>query len=236
MVSGNLIFMKNMNNDIFNRQYQEESETEGKLFFRMRVVDSITFYSQNRQKFKDIYCEIEISGKNIKLYDQLKENERVRFYFLKGMPKYTNDFKLYDHETQKLSIQYLYLQMTNQSLFQIVPNTGAFKTEAVAFKEFVKENYKNSFLISSVNFKNPEVISCYKKDIQKYRNEIDVMGIVIDPSPHKVYGCLSNGHIFQIRVSHCYFLFIKSSRFIQILSLRTSRTWIRSIQYSFSVI
>jgi len=188
------------------------------------------YYTQNRQKFKEIYCEIEISGKLVNIYDQLKENERVRFYFLKGTTRYGNDFKYYDHETQKTSSQYLYLQTTNSTIFQLASTVGALKSETAAFKEFVKENFKNTFLLTSVNMKSPETVNYYKNSIRRLKNEIDIIGIVLDPSPHKVYGCLSNGHIFQIMVYFLLQFFIYCSRSIQIPSLRILEAWRRKIQ------
>ena len=186
------------------RQFQGEDENVSnqnqRIFFKLKVADSIVYYLQDSpKKFHNILCEIEVSG-NIELFDQVKEHERIRFYNLKGTPKHEKNFKYYDHETGKIYTQYLYLQFQRHSKYEIVSELKGLKKDMVAFKEFTKERFKPFYLPNPNSPLSPELVNFYEKNIRLYKNEIDIVGILIDSTPNRIYGCLSDGNYFKIAV------------------------------------
>jgi len=185
------------------RQYQEEGGEEGKkIFFKLRVLDSILFYNaeNKKQKFKDIYCEIEITGNLCAMYDEIKENERLKLrYFDGNLNSRHSKEKYYDHETGKTYSKYLFLKSSRISQMETAAVSPALKRDLPAYKEYFKQNFKNSFLLTSLNM-SPQSVTFIQKELFKYNNEVDIVGIILKPTPHKTYGCLSNGNIFQIMI------------------------------------
>ena len=166
------------------------------------MLDSILFYNaeNKKQKFKDLYCEIEITGTLCQMYDEIRENERLKLRYFDGNlnVRHSKD-KYYDHETGKIYTKYLFLKSNRISQMEIGSASPALKKDLPAYKEYFKQNFKNSFLLTSLNM-SPQSIAFYQKELYKHNNEVDVVGIILKATPHKTFGCLSNGHLFQIMV------------------------------------
>ena len=162
----------------------EESE-EGfdpniKTFFKLKIADAIVYYDQeNVEKYTDLYCEIEVNHLVNDLYNNIKENDRVRFYNLKPSAKADKNFKQFDHLTGKAVAQYLYLQFGKNSVFQNLGSIKSMKEEATKSKEFAKNLFQPNLTLSNLNLTN-SLESIYSKGIKSYINEIDVVGVILE--------------------------------------------------------
>jgi hypothetical protein len=177
------------------------SSANRKVYFRVKVADALVYYDQNNyQKYTDILCEIEITNYVIEIYNELKENDRVRFYNLKGYPKYGKNFKYYDHSTGRTITHYLYLQCLKNTTFQNLSSIKSLKEEVTKCKEYAKANLPSSYLLSSIDLEDPNLFSFYQKDLRLYNNEIDIVAVILESDHQKAYGYVSSGHLFKLLV------------------------------------
>lgn len=144
------------------------------------------------------------------MYGQIKENERIRFYNLKSVSNPERNQPYYDNEKKKHFNHCLYLEFQRTSKFQTASAMGGtFKQDANKFREFAKENYKSYYFLTSLELiHTSNVFNFYQKDIRFSRNEIDMVGLILETTPSKIFGCIGNGHLFQIAVSFFLILMI----------------------------
>lgn len=165
------------------------------------MVDAAIYYGNKPERFNDTFCEIEFPQQHLYLYDEIRENERIKLYNLKGYCKYDkNNFSFYDHLTQKNLTHYLYLQIQKTSRCQIFSAIKSLKEEAVRVKEFAKVNLPSTTLLSSLSHDSDDSITEYNKLVQ-VKNEIDILGVILEVDHQKALGVMSNGHLFKVTVS-----------------------------------
>lgn len=136
------------------------------------------------------------------MYDEIRENDRIRLRYFDGNfnPRHHKEFKYYDHETGKIYTKYLFLKSNRISQIETSSASSFLKQNLAPYKEFFKQNFKSSLLLTSLNL-NPQYIAALnQKDLRRINNEVDVVGIILKPTAHKIDGCLSNGDFFQIMV------------------------------------
>jgi hypothetical protein len=172
-----------------------------KIFFKVLVADAIVYYDrENFDKYTRVMCEIEISHSVIEVFNEIVEHGRARFFNLKGYVKYDRNFRFYDHSTGSITTHYLYLQFTKNSMCQSYSNLRNFREELADFREFSRERFARNFLLSSVDLEDKSTFAIYQNDMKNYKNEIDVVGIILESDHQKMYGVLKNGHLFKLMV------------------------------------
>ena len=185
----------------FENGEEESSEEQRKVFFKLKVADSILFYGPRKaETIKNIHFEIEISTHVHEIYNSIKEFERIRFYNLKGYSRNEKSFQYFRHNDAKSINRYLNLQYAKTSTYKILSDVEPFKRSMPDYREFYKNLFSPQFLVTQINLNNPKALAFYQKDIKICKNEIDLLGIVLDSTANGTFGCLSTGNLFRILV------------------------------------
>ena len=189
-------------NRIFEVTEENSRINTNKLIFKLIVVDALLYYDKKRDRYQEPYCEIEISNNNyiMGLFEQIKENERVRIYNIKATPKLEKKNKYYDFHTKTTYNKLLFLQTTKNTMIQPISTIKEYKTEINNFKQFAKDNFSNYNLLTQIDINKQSLSHFYKNELQNYNNEVDVVGLVLETSQNKIYGLLSNKAYFMIEV------------------------------------